>query len=66
MRLWDLFLALHAKLGTAPMLVLAIIGFYVLYEIKAKLGIDIFPHWGLHLPGPRTLFRQIAQAMEGH
>jgi hypothetical protein len=36
---------------------LAVAALYALYVVKMKLGIDIFPHWGLHLYGPRTLVR---------
>jgi hypothetical protein len=62
---WDLLLTLHAALGTAGVIVLAIFGLYALYVIKMKLGIDIIPAWGLHLPGPRTLLREIGQSLAG-
>jgi len=28
---------------------------YGIYAVKTKLGIDLFPRWGLHLPVPRSL-----------
>jgi hypothetical protein len=34
------------------------VAFYLAYVVKRRLGIDIFPHWGLHLPGPRSLARR--------
>ncbi len=63
-RAWALLLWLQASLGTLPLLGLAVIGLYALYVVKAHLGIDIFPDWGLHLPGPRTLVRMIARKLE--
>jgi hypothetical protein len=56
-RLYSLFLSLHAKFGTVPLIGLAVIGLYTLYVIKMHLGIDIFPNWGLHLLGPRSFIR---------
>jgi hypothetical protein len=52
---------LHATLGTVTLVILIAFGFYTLYVVKMHLGIDIFPDWGLHLPGPRTLVRTIAR-----
>lgn len=62
-RLWDLVLLAHAMVGTLPLAVLTVFILYCLYVVKMKLGIDIFPHWGLHLPGPRTLLREIVGAL---
>ncbi|HEX7970253.1 MAG TPA: hypothetical protein VF502_18670 [Stellaceae bacterium] len=61
---WALLVSLQAKLGTIPLLGLAVIGLYALYVVKLHFGIDIFPDWGLHLPGPRTLIRMIARKLE--
>ncbi len=40
-------------------LLLGVIAFYALYLVKTRLGIDIFPNGGLHLPGPRSLVRRL-------
>jgi hypothetical protein len=45
----------------AAIVLAGIAGLYLLYVVKAKLGIDVFPGWGLHLPGPRALARRIAR-----
>ncbi len=63
-RLWSFLVWLRATLGTIPLLGLAVVAAYALYVAKAHLGIDIFPDWGLHLPGPRTLVRIIARKFE--
>jgi hypothetical protein len=26
-----------------------------------RLGIDVFPRWGLHLPGPRSIGRKVVR-----
>jgi hypothetical protein len=44
--------------------VLVASGFYALYVVKRRLGIDIFPDTGLHLPGPRTLLRKFARLFD--
>jgi hypothetical protein len=44
---------------TLALPLLALLALYGLYVIKRRLGIDIFPHWGLHLPGPRSLVRRL-------
>ena len=51
--------ACRTKLGLASLGLLSILGLYALYVVKMKLGIDLLPNGGLHLPGPRTLLRQI-------
>jgi hypothetical protein len=38
-------------------------GLYFLYVAKVHFGIDIFPAWGLHIPGPRTLAKIIARRL---
>jgi len=55
---------LHAKLGTTPLVGLVLGALYALYVVKRHLGFDIFPNWGLHLPGPRTLVRIIARKLD--
>jgi hypothetical protein len=40
-----------------------IVGFYACYVIKCKLGIDFFAQGGLHLPGPRTLWRRLMRVL---
>jgi hypothetical protein len=50
----------HSRIGTPPVVALALLGLYALYVVKTHLGIDIFPHWGLHLWGPRTVLRWLA------
>lgn len=47
----------------APALALGLGAFYALYVVKMHLGIDIFPHWGLHLYGPRSLVRWLAAGL---
>jgi hypothetical protein len=42
-----------------------LLGLYGLYVVKMHLGIDIFPHWGLHLYGPRALLRWLAAKISG-
>jgi hypothetical protein len=49
--------SLHDLLQTALFSLLGVAALYVLYVIKARVGIDIFPEWGLHLYGPRSLVR---------
>lgn len=61
MRLWNFAVWLHASLGTVALAVLIAFALYILYVAKVHAGIDIFPHWGLHLPGPRTLMKMIAR-----
>lgn len=61
---WAFLLLLQAKLGIVPLLGLVLTGLYALYVAKVHLGIDIFPGWGLHLPGPRTLVKMIARKLE--
>jgi hypothetical protein len=56
---------LYAALGLIPSLLLAVIALYALYVIKARLGIDIFRHGGLHLYGPRTLLRRLVAKLGG-
>ncbi len=51
--------AFHGRIGTVPFVLLILLGVYALYVIKMHLGIDIFPNWGLHLYGPRTLVRWV-------
>lgn len=60
MRLWNFAVWLHATLGTVALTVLIAFALYALYVAKMHAGIDIFPNWGLHLPGPRTLVKMIA------
>ena len=60
MRLWTFTIWLHATLGTLAFTALVVFALYFLYVAKVHAGIDIFPHWGLHLPGPRTLLKIIA------
>ncbi|HWI28257.1 MAG TPA: hypothetical protein VN668_14880 [Stellaceae bacterium] len=48
---------LSALSETALWLLLGVFAFYALYILKVRLGIDIFPDWGLHLYGPRRLVR---------
>jgi hypothetical protein len=58
--LWILTLLIHILftfVHAALLLVLAAVTFYSLYVIKTRMGIDIFPNWGLHLRGPRSLAR---------
>jgi hypothetical protein len=50
----------HGRIGTVPFVLLVLLALYALYVIKMHLGIDIFPNWGLHLWGPRTLLRWLA------
>jgi hypothetical protein len=45
------------------MLLFGTIGLYALYVLKVRLGIDIFPSGGVHLPGPRTLVKKIARLL---
>ena len=59
-RVWHFAVWLHATLGTVALAALIVLALYTLYVAKMHAGIDIFPHWGLHLPGPRTLARMIA------
>ncbi|HJT08724.1 MAG TPA: hypothetical protein VJ747_17465 [Stellaceae bacterium] len=59
-RLWNFTIGLHATVGTVAFAALVLLALYILYVAKMHAGIDIFPHWGLHLPGPRTLLRIIA------
>lgn len=61
MRIWNFTVWLHATLGTIAFAVLIAVALYVLYVVKMHAGIDIFPHAGLHLPGPRTLVKMIAR-----
>ncbi|HUC69395.1 MAG TPA: hypothetical protein VMA53_28510 [Stellaceae bacterium] len=56
---------LYAALGLIPLLLLAVVALYALYVIKARLGIDIFRHGGLHLDGPRTLLRRLVAKWGG-
>jgi hypothetical protein len=49
----------YAKLGIVPIALLGVFAFYALYEVKRRLGINIFPHWGLHLPGPRAILADV-------
>lgn len=56
---------LYTVLGLIPLLLLAVAALYALYVIKARLGIDIFRHWGLHLYGPRTLLRRLVARLGG-
>lgn len=60
MRLWNLAVWLHATMGTVALTALVVFALYILYVAKTHAGIDIFPHWGLHLPGPRSLVKMIA------
>jgi hypothetical protein len=60
MRIWNFAIWLHATFGTVAFAALIVFALYILYVIKMHAGIDIFPHAGLHLPGPRTLVRMIA------
>ena len=53
--------ALRTKAALLVLLLLSGPGFYVLYVIKVKLGIDLFRHGGLHLPMPRALLRRLLQ-----
>lgn len=61
---WAFLASLWAKLGTVHLLGFAVLALYVLYVAKLHLGIDIFPDWGLHLPGPRTLVKMIARKLD--
>jgi hypothetical protein len=61
MRIWSFTVWLHATLGTVAFAVLIAFALYILYVAKTHAGIDIFPHAGLHLPGPRTLVKMIAR-----
>ncbi len=62
---WTFLVWLHATLGTVPLAALVVFGFYALYVVKVRLGIDIFPGTGgLHLPGPRTLVKMIARLLD--
>ncbi len=61
---WAWLVWLQAKLGTVPLLGIVVLGLYAIYVVKMHLGIDIFPDWGLHLPGPRTLVRMVARKLE--
>ena len=54
---------LHAWPAIISLAGLAVCGLYALYVAKVHLGIDIFPAWGLHLPGPRSLARIIARKL---
>jgi hypothetical protein len=51
--------SLYAWLGATPLVLLTVAALYAIYVIKMRLRIDIFPHWGLHLHGPRTLLRKL-------
>ena len=64
-RVFAALFALHAKLGTVPLLLLALAGVYGLYVVKMHLGIDLFRGWGLHLYGPRSLVRWLASKVSG-
>jgi len=56
---------LHQKLGTAPLALLVLGLLYGLYVVKMHLGIDLFPNWGLHLLGPRSLLRAALRLLGG-
>jgi hypothetical protein len=56
---------LYAVLGLIPLLLLAVVALYAIYVIKMRLRIDIFPRWGLHLHGPRTLLRRLVAKRGG-
>ena len=56
---------LHAKLGTMPLIMLVLAGLYGLYVVKMHLSIDIFPNWGLHLYGPRSVLRWLISRLSG-
>lgn len=45
-----------------PLLIVlvSLLGTYLAYVVKAKLGVDFLAEGGLHLAGPRTLLRQLA------
>ncbi|MGO8916027.1 MAG: hypothetical protein ACLQJR_08975 [Stellaceae bacterium] len=61
-----LLIWLHERLGTIPLVGLAVCGFYALYVVKLHLGFDVFPRWGLHLPGPRSFAKIIARKLDPH
>lgn len=48
------------KLGPVPIVLVLLLGIYLAYVVKAKLGVDFLAEGGLHLVGPRTLLRQLA------
>jgi hypothetical protein len=62
-RLLMVLIWLDDKLGTFALVGLALSGLYALYVVKRHLGIDVFPEWGLHLPGPRRLAKIIARKL---
>ena len=35
------------------------VALYAAYVVKCRLGIDLLPQGGLHLPGPRSLLRRL-------
>jgi hypothetical protein len=49
-------------LALPPLILLALYGLYLL---KRWLGIDFFPQWGLHLPGPTLLLRRLVAKWRG-
>ena len=59
------FFVLQARLGTVPLILLVVLGLYGLYVGKMRLGIDIFPNWGLHLYGPRSAVRWLIGKLSG-
>ncbi len=58
-----LLIWLDDRFGTVPLVGLALGLLYALYVVKRHLGIDIFPDWGLHLPGPRSVAKIIARRL---
>jgi hypothetical protein len=50
---------------TFLLLPLILAALYLAYVLKRRLGVDIFPHWGLHLPGPRSLARRLRAKWRG-
>lgn len=63
-RVWTFCRLAYAKLGIVPTTLLAVFAFYALYEVKRRLGINIFPHWGLHLPGPRAILADLVHGLQ--
>lgn len=47
------------KLRPLVIALVSLLGIYLAYVVKMKLGIDFFAEGGLHLAGPRTLLRQL-------
>lgn len=64
-RVWSYLSALYAHPWALPAIfLLSLCAFYALYVIKMHLGIDFFPNWGLHLPGPRSAVRMVAHKLD--